>query len=90
VTGGSAEFGEPDNDELLHLHALCGQFEEEWKTGRPQIGAWLTQVTDDQQSALLQLLVPLDIRCRRLRGTGGGQPRSPSKAGPVSKSNGTR
>lgn len=69
MTDHSAEFGKLHDDATLHLHSLSSRFESAWQSDtRPQISAFLTDVPPSDVPALLELLLPIDVRCRRLRG----------------------
>ncbi|MFO0904524.1 MAG: protein kinase [Pirellulales bacterium] len=53
-------------DRLRRLDSLCDQFETAWQTGEPPpIEAFLEQVPAEDQAALLEELLPLDMAYRR-------------------------
>lgn len=69
VTAPSGDFGELQDEGLLHLHSLSSRFESAWNSdSRPQLDDYLTDAEPTAHRQLLQLLIPIDLRCRRLRG----------------------
>ncbi|MFO0818371.1 MAG: protein kinase [Pirellulales bacterium] len=58
-----------DPDRLRRLDSLCDQFESQWQAGAvPALDSFLAQVPPEDQQALLEELLPLDIAYRRQRG----------------------
>jgi formylglycine-generating enzyme required for sulfatase activity len=50
----------------LHINRLCDEFEAEWKAGRrPRPDPFLARVGEDDRTALLHELIPIDIEYRR-------------------------
>ncbi|MFO0878700.1 MAG: protein kinase [Gemmataceae bacterium] len=50
------------------IDAVCERFEQAWKQGRPNLGDFLGDLADVDNSVLLHELLQIDIECRRQRG----------------------
>ena len=69
MTDNSGDFGSLDGDQALRLHAACSRFESEYQAGTaPRIELFLQAADESDRSALLHLLIPVDIGCRQLQG----------------------
>jgi len=50
------------------INAICDRFEEEWRTGIPEIQKYLQLVEKQHRASLLAELLPIDKECRRNAG----------------------